>query len=242
MELKIYPDYENISNVVADEVINYVKHKPGAVLCLASGDSPRLTYNLIAEKGKSLNVNFQNVTFVGLDEWVGISPENPGSCRYFLMENLFIPLQVAPRQIHLFDGLASDLELECKKMNDVISSKGGLDIMIVGIGMNGHIGFNEPGVSSELYAHVATLDETTISVGQKYFKEKTTLGKGITIGLKYLMESKRPILIANGEKKSSIIQQTIEGAISMQVPATIMRKHPTSLVVIDQAAASRLTK
>jgi glucosamine-6-phosphate isomerase len=242
MDVKILPDYERLSNFVADNVLEYIKKKPDAVVCLASGDSPRLTYNLIAEKGRTQNINFQNVTFIGLDEWVGIAPGNPGSCKYFLMENIFIPLQLAPRQIHLFDGLSTNLTEECRKMDAVIRSKGGIDVMVVGIGMNGHIGFNEPGISPDLYSHVADLEETTKSVGQKYFKEQTKLEKGITIGLKYLTESKKPILIANGEKKAEIIRKAIEGPVTMNLPASIMQKHPASLIALDKSAASLLKK
>ena len=242
MQVRIHPDYERLSNFVANEVLEYIKKKPDAVVCLASGDSPKLTYNLIAEKGRAQNINFQNVTFIGLDEWVGIAPGNPGSCKYFLMENIFIPLQLAPRQIHMFDGLSTNLAEECKNMDAVIHSKGGLDVMVVGIGMNGHIGFNEPGISPDLYAHVADLEETTKSVGQKYFKEQTRLEKGITIGLKYLTESKKPILIANGEKKAEIIQKALEGPVSMKLPASIIQKHPNSLVALDELAASLLKK
>lgn len=240
MQLKIYRDYEALSSNTAEEIINCVKNKPDAVLVFASGDTPRLTYRLMAEKAKTQNVDFTKVTFVGLDEWMGIPPDNPGSCHYFLYENVFNLLGTASNHIHLFDGLSRTPEKEVEKINSVIKSKGGIDLMVVGVGMNGHIGFNEPGVSADHYAHVITLDEITQSVGQKYFKEKMELTHGITLGLKHLLESKKPILIANGEKKAPIIKRALEGDISTEFPASIIRRHANPFVMIDEAAASLL--
>jgi len=242
MELKIYRDYETLSSHTADEIISVVKNKPDAILVFASGDTPRLAYRLVAEKAKSQKVDFGRVTFVGLDEWMGIPPDNPGSCHYFLYENVFNLLGTASNQIHLFNGLSKNPEKEVQKINAVISDKGGIDLMVVGVGMNGHIGFNEPGVSPDLYAHVVPLDEMTQSVGQKYFKEKMSLTHGITLGLKHLLESKKSIMIANGEKKAPIIKRALEGEISNRFPASIMRKHPNALVMIDEGAASLLKK
>lgn len=242
MELKIYHDYQTLSEHAADEILQEVKNHPHAVICLASGDTPRLTYRLMVEKSISQKVDFKKVTFIGLDEWMGIPPENEGSCHYFLYENIFKALQIEPNHIHLFDGLSTDPEKEVEKMNSVISHKGGLDLMVVGVGMNGHIGFNEPGVSPDLYAHVAPLDEITKSVGQKYFKLQTSLTHGITLGLKHFMQSEKVILIANGEKKAPIIQRALEGNISTEFPASLILRHPNPVVMIDQGAASLLNK
>ena len=242
MQLKIYRDYETLSSHTADEILKCVKDKPNAVLVFASGDTPRLTDRLVAEKAKAQKVDFSKVTFVGLDEWMGIPPDNPGSCHYFLYENVFNLLGTASNQIHLFDGLSKTPEKEVEKINSVIKSKGGIDLMVVGVGMNGHIGFNEPGVASDLYAHVVPLDEITQSVGQKYFKEKMVLKHGITLGLKHLLESKKPILIANAEKKAPIIKRALEGEISTEFPASIIRRHSNPFVMIDEAAASLLKK
>ena len=120
--------------------------------------------------------------------------------------------------------------------------KGGIDLMIVGIGMNGHIGFNEPGVSFDNYSHVIDLDDTTLSVGQKYFKSKVSLQKGITLGLKHLQESKKVLLLANGKKKAEVIRRTVEGDLTNSFPASIMQKHAHGIVMIDEEAASSLTQ
>ena len=240
MQLKIYKDYHELSVHAADEIIELVKNKPDAVLCLAAGDTPRLTYSLMAEKAKRDGIDFSRCTFIGLDEWIGIPPENEGSCRYFLQTTLFDSLHISPSQIHVFNSLAEDLSQECETMNKFISEKGGIDLMVVGVGMNGHIGFNEPGVSFDQYAHVIDLDETTQSVGQKYFAQTTALKKGITLGLNHLRESRKVILMANATKKATVIKKALEENVNNNMPASIMQTISQGIVMIDEAAASLL--
>ncbi|HRQ52474.1 MAG TPA: glucosamine-6-phosphate deaminase, partial [Agriterribacter sp.] len=184
--------------------------------------------------------DFSSCTFIGLDEWVGIPPGNEGSCAFFFRTHVFEQLNFSPPRIHLFNALSENPAQECAAMDKVIFENGGIDLMLVGIGMNGHIGFNEPGVSFDLYSHVIRLDETTTSVGQKYFKEVTALHQGITLGLKHLMESKKVLLLANGNKKAGIIQSVIEGEITNAVPASIIRQHTNSIVMLDKEAADML--
>jgi glucosamine-6-phosphate isomerase len=241
MELKIFQDYETLSDFVASEVLTLVKQKPEAVLCFASGDTPKLACQLIVQRANNEKVSFLRATFVGLDEWVGIPPENSGSCKYFFQQNLLMPLGMQSHQIHLFDGVSKNLGQECELMDDFIHKQNGIDLMVVGIGVNGHIGFNEPGVATDLYAHVASLHETTRTVGQKYFKGTEKLERGITLGLKHLTESKKVLLIANGEKKAQIIKATVEAPLSAQLPATILRTHANSVIAIDKAASALLS-
>lgn len=241
MQLKIYKDYQSLSEAAANEIVSLIKHKPAAVLCLASGDTPRLTCKLFATKAKQENLDLSQITFIGLDEWVNIPPDNEGSCHYFFQHEIFEPLQFSPGQVHLFDALSTDLNNECRKMDGLIFDKGGIDLMIVGIGMNGHIGFNEPGVSFDNYSHVAELDNTTTSVGQKYFKAAMTLQQGITLGLKHLQEAKKVLLIANAAKKAEVIQKTVEGDVTPSFPASIMQQHNNGYVMADEEAAGLLT-
>jgi glucosamine-6-phosphate isomerase len=240
MQLKIYKDYQILSSHVAPEIIELAKNKPDAVLCLASGHSPVLTYALMAKRANAGEVDFSRCSFIELDEWLGIPPGKEGSCAFFLETKIFQPLDISSSQIHLFNALNSNPERECEIMDETISQKGGIDLMLVGIGMNGHIGFNEPGSSFDNYSHVIELDDTTRAVGQKYFTQQTALQKGITLGLKHLMQSKKVILIANGIKKAEVIRKALEGEISNQMPASIIRTHPDSVVMIDEEAASLL--
>jgi galactosamine-6-phosphate isomerase len=242
MQLNIYPDYHALSLDAAAEIIDLVTNKPGAVLCLASGDTPRLMCKLLTERAIKEKVDFSRCTFIGLDEWVGIPPESEGSCHFFFQTLLFNPLHISPAQIHLFNGLSKDPEQECATMDKTIFEKGGIDLIIVGVGMNGHIGFNEPGTSFDNYSHIAALDETTITVGQKYFTQKVALKQGITLGLKHLIESKKAIVLANGIKKAAIIKKVLEENISNENPASIIRMHPQGVMMIDEEAAFLLKK
>ncbi len=138
--------------------------------------------------------------------------------------------------------MSDQLQEECSKMDKLIAEKNGIDLIIVGIGMNGHIGFTEPGVSISNYSHVIVLDDTTRTVGQKYFKTQQTLEKGITLGLQHLLEARKAILMANGSKKAAVIKKTVEENISNSFPASIMQSHPNGFVMIDEEAASDLTQ
>jgi len=240
MQLKIFKDYAALSAAAASEIIDLVKNKPNAVLCLASGETPKLTCILAVERAINEKIDFSNITFIGLDEWVGIPPDNDGSCHHFF-DTLFIrPLNLADSQVHLFDGLSGNLQQEVKAMDELIAKKGGIDLVIVGIGMNGHIGFNEPGVSFDLYSHVIDLDEITVTGGQKYFKQATVLKQGVTLGLKHLMESKKAILMANSSKKAEVIRKAVKDKVSNELPATIMQQHKNGFVMVDEDAGSLL--
>lgn len=159
------------------------------------------------------------------------------------MRNLLIePLGIPEQNVHFFNSLAADPESETAEADRFIDDKGPIDLMLVGVGRNGHIGFNEPGVPFDKYSHVVELDETTRTVGQKYFREATTLTKGITLGLKHLLESGIAIVMANGSKKAEVMKRALEGDISPHVPASIIRRHPNGMVMLDKEAASLLDK
>ena len=227
-------------SAAAGLIIEQVKKKPGSLLCFPSGESPAGVYkSLIDSAGKNL-VDFSSCYFVGLDEWVGMGKDDEGSCTDFLYETFFTPMQIHRDKVMFFDARTEDLDAACKKMDAYIKDKGPIDIMMVGIGMNGHIGLNEPGTSFDFYSHHSPLAPVTISVAQKYFKQETRLHEGITIGLKHLSESKMPLLIAAGIKKAEIIEKALNGSITEQVPASIFQQLPQAFILLDAAAASNL--
>jgi galactosamine-6-phosphate isomerase len=241
MKLIVEKDYDALSLRAAQEVTALIKEKPDALLCIAAGHTPELTCRLITQIARKENIDFSRCYFVSLDEWVGIAPENEGSCQYFLRNFLFNPLNINENHIHVFKSMADDMQQECREMDNFIRHHGGIDLIVVGVGRNGHIGFNEPGAAFEQYSHVTNLHEVTQSVGQKYFREETTLTQGITLGLQHLIEARKAILIANGERKAEVMKQAIEGEISPLMPASIMRKHMNSEIIIDKEAASLLS-
>ncbi len=240
MNIRTFEDYRRLSTNTAREILRIVLEKQDAVLCLATGETPLGAYAELVRQAKMQRINFSGIRFVSLDEWVGIPPSNPGSCHYFLHRHLFQPLQIKPEQIYLFDGMAEDTQTTCMLMNEHVQKLGGIDLMLLGIGMNGHIGFNEPGTSPELEAHVAALDEITQTTGQKYFQTETLLKAGMTLGIRQIMESRNVLLMANGIRKAEILQAALEGPVTASVPASILQQHPQSLILLDAGAASKL--
>lgn len=240
MKVLQYPDYESLSEFAADEIIRVIEKKTNALICFASGDSPKRTCELFVQKVKEKNLDLSQCSFVALDEWVGLAPDLKGSCHYDFMHRLADPLGLQPYQFNLFDGLADHLSLECSIMDEWIDERGRIDIMIVGIGMNGHIGFNEPDVDLDLRSHVIPLDETTMQVGQKYFDQKVSLSHGITLGLSYLISAIKVLIVANGIKKSKVIQLAVEGPLTSSFPASIIQIHPEGYILVDHAAGSLL--
>lgn len=240
MKVTICKNYDELSRTTADYIATYVNNKPDSLLCFPSGESPSGTLDYLVQYAQQGKVNFSECRFVGLDEWVGVHEKNEGSCKYYIYSRLFTPLKIKEENIIFFNALARNLDHECKLVDNWISTNGPIDIMLVGIGLNGHIGLNEPGVSLDSYSHHIELDPVTITVAKKYFKQETILTSGITLGLKHLMESKVAILIASGIKKAEIIQKALHEEVSNKIPATIIQKHLNSLVFIDKDAASNL--
>ncbi|MEO5582935.1 MAG: glucosamine-6-phosphate deaminase [Saprospiraceae bacterium] len=243
MKVIIFEDYDQLSEHAANEIIEVIQNKKDSLICFASGDSPKLTCELFAQKVKNATMDISRCSFIELDEWIGLAPEMKGSCHYDFMNRLVKPLTLQPGQYLVFDGLAEDLTLECELMDSYIEDKGGrIDIMIVGLGMNGHIGFNEPETDFGLKSHVIKLDQSTIEVGQKYFDQSVSLTKGITLGLAYLIEAKKVLLLANGTRKSKVIQETVEGSITTSFPASILQIHPEGFILVDKEAGALLSR
>jgi glucosamine-6-phosphate deaminase len=241
MKVQVYKDYNGMSRAAADLIVNQVRQKPDSLLCFPSGDSPVGVFNYLIEDALAGKVDFSGCYFIGLDEWVGMGKDDDGSCTQSLSDTFFDPLNIDAGHVRFFDAKAADLDKACRDMNDFIAQKGPLDVMMVGIGMNGHIGLNEPGTNFDLYAHYAPLAQITIDVGQKYFKRQTPLRKGITLGLKHLQEAKTPLLIASAEKKAPIIARALEGKVTEQLPASIFQTLASGYVLLDSDAASELS-
>ncbi len=238
MKLHIFENPEELSKQVALLIYDTIKKKPNATIVLTSGDTPKQAYRYLAQM--SVAADYENLMIIGLDEWVGISATNKGSCKAIVAENLLDIVGVSEKNYTFFDALSGDLEAECKRVDNLIFNRGGLDLMLVGLGLNGHIGLNEPGSSFDAYCQVTELAAMTVSVGQKYFEENTSLKYGITVGLKHLQEAKVALLMANGTSKAEAIFKTLNDPVSENWPATIFQKMPTAQVFVDQAAAANL--
>jgi galactosamine-6-phosphate isomerase len=241
MKLHVLTDSIALANHAANQILDCVRAKPDAVLCLTSGDTPRKTYHRIVALADQTRTDFSRVTVFALDEWLGIPTTSPGSCHYIVVENLLKPLSITAKQFHFFDGLATDPQSICDSINSKLLQLGGLDLIFVGVGLNGHVGLNEPGTSTRLHAHISELDQQTIDIGQKYFTEKTILTKGLTIGLADFLHAKTAIAIACGKKKAAIMKRALEGEISNAVPVSLIRQHKNGFVLLDHEAAQDLT-
>lgn len=243
MTTQIFPDYESLSRAVANEIKKYITAKNSSLVCLASGHTPVGVFRHLIHDVQSGDLDISQCQFVSLDEWVGVDPADPGSCIAMLRKDFFKPLNIPDSQIVYFNVLASDLDQECERINTLIETHGGLDIMLVGVGTNGHIGMNEPGTSFWQYAHVSELAEETKTVGQKYFTKETKLSKGMTLGLCHLQEARLPIVMASGEKKAAIMQSAFTQPQAVEeIPVTIFQIIDQGFVTLDEDAAKLLTK
>ena len=240
MKIFVADNYEKMSKQAAADVIDVMQSRSQPVICAASGHSPAGLYKEIIERARNKQVSVDNWLFLGLDEWVGMNGIDEGSCRHHLDLELLNPLRVPEDRICFFDGRANDLEAECGRIEKFIHAQGGIDVAILGLGMNGHIGMNEPGASVNIRSHVIDLHPITKTIAQKYFKEEKELAQGITLGIATLLEARNLILVVSGIHKADITQKVLEEAVSENLPGTLLRDHPALKIYLDSEAASKI--
>lgn len=240
MNIIVSGDYNEMSKKAADAVMRIIQEKPGSLVCIPSGDTPTAMYNYLTEKNRTGELDIEQTSFIGLDEWGGLNKNDNGSCGYYLHKHFIDPLAIKDDHYFLFDGKAQSLEEQCITSEAFIDDHGGITLAILGLGMNGHLGINEPGVSVSARTHVVKLDELTKKVGQKYFEKQTALHSGITIGLGELMKAKTVFLLVSGKHKADILNKVVNGEISNMVPASLLRNHPDCFIYIDKDAGSNL--
>jgi len=239
MKVIITVNYEEMSKKAAEIVKKQIKEKPNTVLGLATGSTPLGMYKHLIEMYKRGEIDFSNVITFNLDEYIGLSPDHPQSYHYFMFHNFFNHINIKKENVHIPNGIAEDLEEECRKYEEEIEKAGGIDLQILGIGVNGHIGFNEPEESIETKTHVVTLTEDTINANKRFFKSAEEVPrKAITMGLGSIMKAKKIVLLASGKNKAEAIKETIKGQLTTKVPATVLALHPDVIIIIDKEAAS----
>ncbi|HHY82904.1 MAG TPA: glucosamine-6-phosphate deaminase [Clostridiales bacterium] len=241
MNTVIFSNYEEMCKKIAQEIAEVVKAKPNALLCLAAGHTSLGVFDEMVALARDGAVFFDRCIFVGLDEWAGKGIGDDGSCIGFMKANLFDRLGIKDENIVFFNG-NGDLSAECSRVDKFIENNGPIDYIMLGIGMNGHLGLNEPGTSFDLYSHVVELDETTKTVGQKYFSQHTQLSGGITMGMLHFRDAKRVVLMANGSKKAEIIKKLWESEPNEAVPASYLKKLNHASLYLDSDAASLISK
>ncbi len=236
MEFIKVKTYAELSKIAADIIAAQVKEKPDCVLGLATGSSPLGTYANLAKMYEAGELDFSAVTSVNLDEYVGLSGDNDQSYRYFMDNNLFCSINIKKENTHVPSGLAADLKAEGERYDAFIKSLGGIDLQLLGIGLDGHIGFNEPEDCFTAPTHEVTLDESTIEANARFFASKDDVPtKAITMGMMSIMQAKKILLIANGEKKRDILEKSFYGKITPFVPASILQLHPDVTVIYSES-------
>ena len=207
------------------------------MLCFPAGETSVGTFEDLVRLQSKGQVNFSKCKIVGLDEWVQLGERKNENCYHFLKTNLFDHIKIDSRNICFFNGEADDLQYECKLTDEFIKTNGGIDLMLLGVGMNGHIGLNEPGTSFDKYSHIVELDDVTKSVGQKYFSVNTILSRGITLGMQHVMETKTVILQVSGREKSPIVKRLLETGVTTDFPVSKIKQHPNAFLHIDSEAS-----
>jgi glucosamine-6-phosphate isomerase len=239
MNIIIGESYKAMSEQAANDLVEIMKGSPSKLVCLASGDTPSGLFAELVHKQKDGKLDVSEWKFVGLDEWGGMNGSDEGSCRYHINKQFFNPLQIAEKNICFFDGRAN-LEDECRRTENFINANEGINVVILGLGLNGHIGMNEPGASVKEHSHVASIDEETQQVGQKYFTSPQDISTGITLGLGNILEARQVILLVSGSHKSSIVKRIIEEEPNDNLPASLLLSHPSLAIYLDKDAAQLL--
>ncbi|MDD4879316.1 MAG: glucosamine-6-phosphate deaminase [Candidatus Omnitrophica bacterium] len=243
MELIIAKDYREMSHQAATQVAANIIVKPELVLGLATGSTPVGTYEELIKMRKKGMVDFSKVTTFNLDEYIGLGPKDEASYHHFMFHNLFSGINVKRENINLLNGLAKDPEAECRRYEKAIRKAGGIDLQIVGIGQNGHIGFNEPCDVFPTVTHIVDLSEETRRVNAKFFKDKKKVPtQAISVGIGTIMKAKEIILLANTKEKAEAITEAIEGPVRPQVPASVLQLHPKSVMMLTEQAAKGLKR
>ena len=234
-------DYNDMSRKAANIISAQVIMKPDCVLGLATGSTPIGLYKQLIEWYQKGDLDFSEVRTVNLDEYKGISRENDQSYYYFMHQNLFDHVNIPEGNTHLPDGMALDPEKECDRYNNLIQSMGGVDLQLLGIGHNGHIGFNEPGDSFDKQVHCVNLTESTIEANKRFFASADEVPRqAYTMGIGNILQAKKILVVANGEGKAEIVKKAFFGPVTPQVPASILQLHQDVVLVADEAALSKV--
>ena len=241
MKIYVTEDYQSMSRKAANILSAQVILNPTCVLGLATGSSPVGMYKQLIEWYKRGDVDFSEVRTVNLDEYVGLAPDHDQSYRYFMQSNFFDHINIKPENTNLPNGQAADLAAECKRYNQVIHSQGGIDMQLLGMGHNGHIGFNEPGDTFDLETHVVDLTERTIEANARFFATPNEVPRqALTMGIKTIMQARRILGVVSGEDKADAVKAALTGPVTPKVPASILQLHPNVMLVADKAAMSKV--
>lgn len=241
MRIIVTKDYNDMSRKAANIISAQIITKPDCVLGLATGSSPVGAYKTLVDWYKKGDLDFSEVTTVNLDEYRGLTHSNDQSYYYFMNDNLFSHVNIDPAHTHIPDGTEPDAQKACDDFEAIVKNCGGTDLQFLGLGHNGHIGFNEPAEDFPKFTHCVDLTESTIQANARFFdKPEDVPTQAYTMGIGTIMRAKRILLIASGKDKAAIVKEALFGPVRPQVPASILQLHPDVTVVLDEEAASYL--
>ena len=241
MRIIILPTADAVADAAANEIKNLIIQKSNAVLGLATGSTPLKTYQRLIDFYRQKTLSFEKVISFNLDEYIGLSPEHSQSYRYFMNDVFFKHIDIQMGNTYIPDGEKPDYKKSCLAYENNIAQHSGIDLQLLGLGENGHIGFNEPTSSLASRTRLKTLSPRTIKNNSRFFSDKEFQPQmALTMGIETIMEAKRVLLIATGHNKRQAIKDLIEGPLSAMCPASILQQHPQALIIIDKTGASKL--
>lgn len=241
MQFIIEETYEDVSRAAADIIAEQIQSKPAAVLGLATGSTPIGTYEELVAKFKRGEVSFKDITTFNLDEYAGLNGDHDQSYRWFMNHHLFDNVDIDKVRTHVPSGNSDDPEKMCEDYEKAIEEAGGVDLQLLGLGHNGHIGFNEPCDEFPVATHYVELTQSTIEANSRLFNSIDEVPTAAyTMGIGTIMKAKKVLLLATGEGKAEIVKKAFKGEVTPQVPASILQSHPDCTIILDKEAASQL--
>jgi len=241
MRIIVATSHDEVSAKAAQLVMLALLEKPACVLGLAAGETPRRMYAELVRMHREAGLSFAQVSTFALDEYLGLAPDNPASFSFFLRQHLLGQVDICPRNIYLIDALAPDVPAECARYERQIELLGGIDLQVLGLGQNGHIGFNEPGTSFAQGVHRVDLAATTIDANTRYFADRSQVPRSaISCGVRNILQAKKVLLLASGKNKSEALRLAVRGSVDPRVPASALQTHSDVTLVVDREAASLL--
>ena len=239
MKILVCKDYEELSRKSAEIIVSQVNQKKDSVLGLATGGTPVGMYQELVKSYREGKVDFGKVITFNLDEYYGVDPKNVNSYHYYMNTNCFDHVNIDRKNINIPNGMSKDIEKECREYDEKIQSLGGIDLQILGVGLNGHIGFNEPARELMSTTHITDLTKETINANARFFEDISQVPtKAITVGMATILRSKKIVVLINGKNKSKIFEKITGKKITTQIPATLLQLHPDVTIVVDEQAAT----
>jgi len=238
MNIVIAEDYDHMSRVAAGMVAAEMRWKPDLVLGLATGLTPLGMYRELVRMHREEGLDFSRIITFNLDEYYGLGPDDPQSYHHYMWENLFRHVNIRPQAVHVPPGQPADAAAACRAYDEAIDEAGGIDVQVLGIGRNGHVGFNEPGGTLRAATHLIDLTAATRRANARFFPDPDLVPRrAISMGMRPIMQARQVILLASGQEKARAIRATVNGPLTTRVPASLLQLHPRCTLVVDRQAA-----